>query len=203
MADRTKYTEKICKILTIVWSSLLAASVFPLMIWMLLYAPDLNSVPYFSDPANYLSFEGSVRSFSLVEDAIYLTVDHAREEFYEDFRIDGKNFDLALENGLPDLLQKGASFTITAASAYVGDGWAYPIAALTCEGREIGPFEEGRKNCVEVQQNAENFARSYILKFAIAVGILAVFDACSVIGFFTAKGSEDGKCPINEKSEGR
>ena len=97
MADRTKNTEKICKILTIVWSSLLAASVFPLMIWMLLYAPDLNSVPYFSDPANYLSFEGSVRSFSRDEGAIYLTVDHAREEFYEDFRIDGKNFDLALE----------------------------------------------------------------------------------------------------------
>ncbi len=189
MADRTKYTEKICKILTIVWSSLLAASVFPLMIWMLLYAPDLNSVPYFSDPANYLSFEGSVRSFSLDEGAIYLTVDHAREEFYEDFRIDGKNFDLALENGLPDLLQKGAPFTITAASAYLGDGWDYPIAALSCEGREIIPFEEGRQNCVEVQQKAEEAARSYILVWGIAAGALAALDAGAIIGLFRAKKS--------------
>ena len=130
-----------------------------------------------------------MRSFSLYEGAIYLTVDHAREEFYEDFRIDGKNFDLAMENGLPDLLQKGASFTITAASAYLGDGWAYPIAALSFEGWEIIPFEEGRQNCVEVQQKAEDAARSYILVWGIAAGALAALNAGAIISLFRAKRS--------------
>lgn len=182
-----KTIRKICKILTIILSALIFASVFPLGVWVFLYAPDINSVRYYSDPANYVSFDGSVQSYLIGEDYIGINLRHAQSEFYNDFKIEGKNFDLAVKNGLPDVLQSDAVFTITTASAYLGDGWAYPVVALLYNGNEIISFEEGLQNYVEVQRNAENAAKLYISVWGSVVGTLAVFDICSIIGFLCLK----------------
>lgn len=192
----TKRAKKICKILTIVWTSLICVSIFPLGICMSLYAPDLNSVKYYSDSANYVSFDGSVQSFFISENYIEIKLNHSQKEFYDDFKINGKNFDLAVKNGLFDILQKDTLFTITSASAYLGDGWAYPIVALTYNGKEIIPYEEGKQNNIEIQQKAENRAKSYIIICVSVVGALVVFDVCSIIGFLQQKDKS-----TNKKSE--
>ena len=183
----TTKVKKICKILTIVWTSLICASIFPLGIWMFLYAPDLNSVQYYSDSANYVSFDGSVQSFFIGENYIEIKLNHSQKEFYDNFKINGKNFALAVKNGLLDILQKDTLFTITSASAYLGDDWAYPVIALTYEGNEIIPYEEGMQNNVEVQQNAENYAKSFIIVLGSVVGALSVLDVCSIIVFLRRK----------------
>ena len=154
-------------------------------VFLFLYAPDLNSVQYYSVSANYVSFDGSVQSFFTGENYIEINFNHSQKEFYRKFKITGKNFDLAVKNGLLDILQKDTLFTITSASAYLGDGWAYPIpiVALIHNGKEIIPYEAGKQNNIEVQQKAENRAKSYIITWGIVVGVLAVFDVCSIIGF--------------------
>ncbi|MGN1103527.1 MAG: hypothetical protein ACI4QI_01495 [Candidatus Coproplasma sp.] len=184
MVSKTNKTKKLCIILTIIWSNFILASILPLIFWMLMYAPDINSVEYYSDPANYVSFDGSVQSFNIGDNCIIIRFNHNQKEFYDSFRIDGKNYDLAIENGLSDILLEDALFTITSASAYLGDGWSYPIVALTYNEREIIAYEEGWQNFVEVRKIAENKARSYIIVWGSVVGALAVFDVCSAIGIF-------------------
>ena len=176
--------NKICKVLTIIWSSLIFLSWIPFNMCMILHGPDLNSVEYYSDSANYVSFDVSVQSFFIDENYIGIKFDHSQKEFYDFFKIDGKNFDLAMENCLPELLQKDAVFTITSASAYLGDGWAYPVVALTYGEKVIIPYEAGRQNNIEVQRAAENQAKRYIMIWGIIFGTLAVFDVCSIIGIF-------------------
>lgn len=186
MAVTAKKAKTICIVLISVWSALICAAILPLGFWLVLFAPDMNSVRYYSDPANYVSFDGSVRSFVIGEDSVTFELDHSQKGFADEFTIEEKNFDLAVENGLLDILQKDAVFTITSANAYLGDGWAYPVVALTYEGKEIIPYEEGMQNTIEVRQEAETFATTYIVILGSIVGVLAVFDVCPIIGLVTA-----------------
>lgn len=182
--------RKICMILAIIWSLFILVSIVPFGIWTVLYAPDLNSVAYYSNSKNYVTFDGNVKSFFIGEDYIGIEFDHSQKEFYNDFKIRGKSFDLAVKNGLPDILQEGISITITSASAYLGDGWAYPIVAVTYNGIEIIPYEEGKQNFIEVQQSAENRAKLYITILGSVVGVLLVFDICAIIGIFLQRKNE-------------
>ena len=153
-------------------------------IGMFLFAHDFNSVEYYSDDKNYDSFECKVRSFKVYDDLICIDFEHSQENYYNNFKINGKNLDLAIENGLQDILRENVVFTVTSADAYLGDGWKYPIVALTYDGNEIIPFAEGKQNNIEFQQQAENFAIKY---FAITGGIfvfLFITDSCLLIGYY-------------------
>ena len=130
---------------------------------LMLYGPDLKSVKYYADDNNYDRFECKVRSYDVYEDAVYISFEHSQSNYYDRFRICGKNFDLAMENGLSEILQENAVFTISSAAAYLGDGWVYPIVALSCHGDEMIPYSEGKQNFVEYQQEAENLAVTYLL----------------------------------------
>lgn len=143
-------------------------SFLSLGLWLVLFAPDLNSVEYYSDDKNYSSFECTVSSFNVYEDCIIIEFTHSQENFYDDFNIRGKNFDLAIKNGLVEVLRENAIFTISSADAYLGDGWCYPIVALTYNGNEIIPYTEGKQNFVDYQQQAENRSIKYLI---IAGGI--------------------------------
>ena len=110
----------------------------------MLYGPDLKSVKYYADDNNYDRFECKVRSYDVYEDAVYISFEHSQSNYYDRFRICGKNFDLAMENGLSEILQENAVFTISSAAAYLGDGWVYPIVALSCHGDEMIPYSEGK-----------------------------------------------------------
>lgn len=191
MVAATKKARKICKILAIVWTSLIFVSLFPLSFWLLLLSQDLFTVQYYSDSANYVSFDGSIESFYINENKIIITFNHSQKEFYDGFIIGGKNYDLATENGLLDILQEGDCFTITSASAYFGDGWLYPVVALNYEGKEIIPFKDGKQNNIELQQQAERFSKLFIIVLGSIVGALAIFDVCSIIGY--SRGKKDNK----------
>ena len=179
--------KKFCIVCTVIFSDLLLLSVFPLGFWLVLFAPDLNSVKYYADDRNYVSFECSVQSFDIYEDAIVIIFNHSQEDFYNSFQISGKNFDLALEKGLPNILKENETFTITSANAYLGDGWIYPIVGLIHNGQVIIPYEEGKQNYVEVRQQAEDFAKFYIFTFAVLFKIILSLDVCSAAGIFLTK----------------
>ena len=185
--NSTKKAKKACKILTIIWSVCILLSLFPLIFWLIFYAPDIGSVQYYSDAANYTTFDCTIQSFSIGEDDIQITFEHTQSHFYDDFSIDGKNCDLAIENGIEDILQTDALFTITSASAYLGDGWSYPVVALSYNGREIIPFDEGQENYVEIRLTAENQAKAYIIVWGSIVGAFVIFDICSITGLIKQK----------------
>lgn len=147
-------------------------------------APDLNSVKYYSDDANYVSFDCSVQSFSVDDQYIAITLNHNRQDFAAEFVINGKNYDLAVENGLLDVLQQDATFTISSASAYLGDGWNYPIVSMKYQGKEIIPYELGKQNYIELRREAENLAKRFIIILGSIAATLAIFDVCSIIGIF-------------------
>lgn len=156
-------------------------SFISLMIGLFLFAPDLNSVEYYIDDANYDSFECTVRSYDIYDNAVYIYCDHSRDNYYDKFKISGKNFNLAMNNGLSDLLQENANFLISSADAYLGDGWSYPIVALTHNGDEIIPYAEGKQNFVEYQQEAENLAIKYFQIAGVVFVALIVIETCLII----------------------
>lgn len=142
---------------------LLSVSILALGIGVVLFSYDLNTVSYYSDDNNYDSFECSVQSFFVRNSTILITFNHNQENYFDDFRISGKNVDLAIQNGLLDILQEGAVFTISSANAYLGDGWRYPIVELIYNGKEIIPYAQGKENFIEIRQQAESFAEKYLL----------------------------------------
>ena len=150
---------------------------------LFLFGPDLNSVEYYIDDANYDSFECTVRSYDIYDNTIYIYFDHSQDNYYDGFRICGKNFNLAMKNGLPDVLQENVIFIISSADAYLGDGWRYPIVALTYNGDEIIPYAEGKQNFVEFQQEAENRAIRYFLIAGVVFVALIMIEAVLIILF--------------------
>lgn len=175
-------TKKVCLIFTIIWSLFIVISMFPFGIWLFLFSYDLNTVNYYNDESNYITFDCAVENFSIEDDYVYITFAHSQKEFYTRFCINGKNVDLAINNGLTDILQKDAILTITSAPGYFGDGWSYPIVEIDHNGNTILPYEIGKTNNLEVQQEAENFAKLYITVLGCIVGVLIVFDVCSIVG---------------------
>ncbi len=66
----------------------------------------------------------------------------------------------------------------------MGDGWAYPIVELVYKDNTIIPYETGKTNYLEVQQEAEDFSKLYITILGSIIGVLAVIDAVSIVGLY-------------------
>lgn len=171
----------------VVCSVLLFASFISLGLWLVLFAADLGSVEYYSDDNNYERFECSVDSYVVYDDMIAIDFVHLKNNYYESFSISGKNYNLALQNGLLDILQKDVIFKISSADAYLGDGWRYPIVELIYNGDEIIPYAQGKQNFVDYQQQAENCSKNYLM---VAGGIfifLIVIEICLIIVYLKKK----------------
>ena len=160
---------------------LLFFSFISLGIWLVLFAPDLNSTEYYLDDKNYDSFECKVSSFNVYDDVICFELEHSQDNYYETFKICGKNFDLAIKNGLSEILRENVVFTISSANAYRGDGWSYPVVALKYNNEDIIPFAEGKQNYVEYQQQAENRAERYLLIAGGVFAFLIIAEICLII----------------------
>lgn len=162
----------------------LVLSIFPFCAWLVFYSYDLNQVPYYANDDNYISFESSVESFYIYEDCINIMFSTTPEEFYDGFRLSGKNFDLAVSNGVFDILEKGTVLTVTAAPKYLGDGWKYPIAELVYNGTKIVPYAEGKANVVEERQEADNVSRKYITILGSICGVLVALEILFIVLFY-------------------
>ena len=173
-----------CIVLISICSLLIIMATFPLGYWLFMCSYDLNSVKYYADDENYTTFECTVESFVVEEDYISITFKHSQKDFYDKFKIVGKSIDLAINNGLLSVLQKDEIFTITSADKYLGDGWAYPIVELVYKDNTIIPYETGKTNYLEVQQEAEDFSKLYITILGSIIGVLAVIDAVSIVGLY-------------------
>ena len=107
---------------------------------------------YYADQTVYITEEAIVTNIGYDEDrdTVYMQLDIKSSELEgvysaPSFKITGKSADIMIQNGALDKIKAGSIITFTSAPRYFGDGYVYPIVAVTFEGEELLPFEEGHK----------------------------------------------------------
>ena len=164
-----------------VWFVAAIISLFALIFWLMMYSYDIGTPEYYSDDENYSYFRCDLKSYKVIDNAIYIEFEHNRKDFYNDFVISGKNFDIATDNNIIACLKEGETFYVTAANGYFGDGWNYPVVSLEHNSVTFIPYEEGKQNVVDMQRDKEAFAIRYITIVGSVLGVVMVAGGATII----------------------
>ncbi|MCH5158580.1 MAG: hypothetical protein J1F33_05235 [Clostridiales bacterium] len=147
--------------LCIVFGMICGVALLASCLIMVLMGPDIGSGKYYDNPDNYDTIDCKITYFVVSSeyetyylDLELITVPPHRAYVDSSFRIDGDNYAVAQKNGIEDNLKEETEVQIKVASKYLGDGWIYPIAGLTCNGVDYLPFEVGYKNIAKYQYEA-------------------------------------------------
>ncbi len=116
--------------------------------FLMFTGPDIGGYFDYRQPDKFFVIQATVTSAVDSDGDILLLLDDRTclgdTFFYDGFILRDKSRRIALKNGLPALSElEGVEITVMANSAYLGDGWRYPIAALSVDGVEYLSFTEG------------------------------------------------------------
>ncbi len=111
---------------------------------LILTGPDISGLFDYLEKSAFLPVEATVSHVSEADGRV-LFLPAEDSHFFDDMILDGTNYQTAVENGLmPETdLPVGTVVTVVAHPAYLGDGWKYPVAALSVNGMSYLDFEDG------------------------------------------------------------
>ncbi len=156
-----KRNEPLFITLCAVSCAIIGISFICLMGCAVLFGSSIGSGDYFADQSNYKQFDCKIEhvdSKNLDDGDVFLRLEPDIDGFREkDFGFENKdNCRIAAENGVADILEKGAVIRIWATPAIAGNAWTYSIAGISYNGKEYLPFEVGYKNIAERQYEASH-----------------------------------------------
>ena len=110
-----------------------------------------SMLTYYRDEQNYSDFSGELTFINFTsDDALYLGFDQITPKTSDtSFKLVGKNFEIANEYDLKELLVIGKTVQFVTAPEYFGDGYVMPIVGLTVDGTVILDKETGIKNWID------------------------------------------------------
>lgn len=108
---------------------------------------------YYSDKDNYVNVRGVVDDFSYDEDKESLFINFtdlvSEDDFFETFKITGKNLDIVESKDIKNKMEKGSQIEFISAPRMFGDGYIYPIVSITINGETLLDFDEGVENLLK------------------------------------------------------
>ena len=107
---------------------------------------------YYSKEENYITARGTLVHIQYSDDfsVLYLGFSDLDPVFADTaFKIVGDNLNIARKNGIDEKLEMDKTVEFITAPRYWGDGFVYPIVAITVEGETLLEFEEGFPNFLE------------------------------------------------------
>ena len=108
---------------------------------------------YYSDKDNYVNVRGVVDDFSYDEDKKSLFINFtdlvSEDDFFETFKITGKNLDIVESKDIKNKMEKGSQIEFISAPRMFGDGYIYPIVSITINGETLLDFDEGVENLLK------------------------------------------------------
>lgn len=111
-----------------------------------------TKLQYYSQKENYITAEGTVAFIAYNDDSSFVTysLDNVTP-FFDDrgFKLVGDNLVIAQENGIDELIKVGDTIKFVSAPKYFGDGYIFPIVALSKDDRVFLEFEEGYSNLIQ------------------------------------------------------
>lgn len=110
-----------------------------------------SSTEYYREQENYIQASGNLYYFVYSEElsAYYLAFSELSPKFDDDcFKIEGKNAQIVKEMGIEEQLQIGMKVCFMTAPRYFGDGYVYPIVAISIGDTVLLDFETGYSNFV-------------------------------------------------------
>ena len=106
---------------------------------------------YYSDVDNYIDTTADVVGMYYYKEADKLVfvldldgIDYADSHLV----LRGENAKTAVDQGALETISIGSQITFTAAPRYFGEGYEVPIVALSCNSKELLPFENGYNNLI-------------------------------------------------------
>jgi len=124
-----------------------------LIVLLYLHGCDFGEMEeYYTDKENYVTATGTVTHIAYDEgyDTLYLAFSDMSYRFDgRNFKIEGDNFDIVMENGIEEKLAMGKEVEFITAPRYFGDGYVMPIVSITIDGETLLEFEEGYENFLE------------------------------------------------------
>ena len=109
-------------------------------------------IDYYSKEENYIIARGTLVHMKYSDDSsvLYLGFSDLEPAFADTaFKIVGNNLNIAKKNGINEKLEMGKTIEFITAPRYWGDGFVYPIVAITVDGKTLLEFEEGLPNFLE------------------------------------------------------
>lgn len=102
---------------------------------------------YYSIESNYITVTGTVKFINREESAVYFACNNLSHCVYDcNFELTGANYREAVNNGLWQKLECGEQIEIVIPKLFYGNGYVYPVAAISIDGVEYLSFEEGLRN---------------------------------------------------------
>lgn len=108
---------------------------------------------YYGDINNFITEEAVVNNIIHNEEKQYIVFWLADiDEAYAttNFKIEGDNADVVLQNGILDKIEIGDTITFTSAPRIFWDGYFFPIIQIATADEEILNLEEGYKNLMDM-----------------------------------------------------
>lgn len=111
-----------------------------------------KQIEYYSQKENYVNATGVLEFVQYNDDcsALYLAFSEITP-FFDDntFKIVGENVQTVKRNEIDSKLQPGDKITFISAPRYFGDGYVFPIVALSVHETSLLDFEEGLSNLID------------------------------------------------------
>ena len=111
-----------------------------------------EKISYYSSEENYVATTGTVSYISYNDDRsiLYLGFSNLTPSFDDVcFKIVGMNTTIVQANGIDTSLKIGDKASFISAPKYFGDGYVFPLVALSVDGKVLLEFEEGLPNLLE------------------------------------------------------
>ena len=104
---------------------------------------------YYKNEENYITVTDKISYIRCDDDGVYLRFEGLSEEYQRNsFRISGKNFRIASENGIEEKIELEKEVTVVFAPAVIANGYSIPIVSITVDDEILLEFEEGKDNLV-------------------------------------------------------
>lgn len=111
-----------------------------------------KKLEYYSQKENYILSTGTLESIQYSDEfaALYFEFSEITPS-YDDicFKIVGQNVQIVKQNGLDTKLRPGDKVTFVSAPRYFGDGYVFPIVALSAKESNFLDYEEGLSNFLD------------------------------------------------------
>lgn len=109
-------------------------------------------IKYYSQKDNYIEATGTIIHLKYNDDrsALYVEFSNLDPKFDDvAFKIVGENLKILKEKQIDDKIKIGDRVRFISAPQYFGDGYVFPIVALSANGESLLEFNEGWNNLIE------------------------------------------------------
>lgn len=168
---RRKYINKF--MVYIVFHSIFA---FIALFALMFFGPNPRLSNYFILDEVYVNLTGTVESFILYDNSMYMYIHHNNDDFDNYFVISDINYQIVKANGFVEDLDAYSEIEFISAPGYFWDSWDYPIVEVRMNNKLYLEYHQGKDNLVEHYLKSR---KSFVIFLGITIPIL------SFTGFFT------------------